>query len=201
MSLLKPSSEKVHITVSLESTCGYQISFLKSVNQQPLLYNPDFLKKSLYRYEVLWLPLAAKYHPQLLVAPLDIEWIWHCHMLSPIAYAEDCMTLVGKLINHALFSEQTRQNYFQKGKDAWQKMYPNQPFEILPGPNEEVKSDFESKISYDIIAAALRQKVFFYQVSLPHFTDGRFLKQALSRYKKYLLFKKEKPWCLPSSLL
>lgn len=193
MPLLKPSSEKVHITVNLESTCGYQITFLKSVNQQPLLYNPDFLKKSLYRYEVLWLPLAAKHHPQILVAPLDIEWIWHCHMLSPIAYAEDCTTLVGKLINHALFSEQTRQNYFQKGKDAWQKMYPNQPFEILPGPNEEFKSDFESKISYDIIAAALRQKVFFYQVSLPHFTDGRFLKQALSRYKKYLLLKKKNP--------
>ena len=57
--------------------------------------------------------------------------------------------------------------------DMWNRQYPDEPF--WP-PN---KSDYEeegdesaagrshlSKFSYDIVAAALRQKLFYYQVSM-----------------------------------
>ena len=38
-----------------------------------------------------------------------------------------------------------------------------------------------SKLSYDIAAAALRQKDFFYQVSLPHYGLSSFRKRAVQR--------------------
>ena len=39
----------------------------------------------------------AKYgEAEILLPPLDIAWIWHVHMLSPIKYHEDCKTITGR---------------------------------------------------------------------------------------------------------
>ena len=46
-----------------------------------------------------------------------------------------------------------------------------------------------SKIRYNITAAALRQAVFYYQVSLDHYRDPMFLTDAILRYKMYLYLK------------
>ena len=48
-------------------------------------------------------------------------------------------------------------------------------------------------MSYDLIAAAARQKVFHYQVALPHYQDRLFLEKSLKRYKQYLFLKMKKP--------
>jgi hypothetical protein len=39
-----------------------------------------------------------------------------------------------------------------------------------------------SKLTYDIAAAASRQSVFYYQVSLPHYRDPVFIRAAIQRY-------------------
>ena len=46
-----------------------------------------------------------------------------------------------------------------------------------------------SKIRYNITAAAMRQAVFYYQVSLDHYRDPMFLTDAILRYKMYLYLK------------
>lgn len=186
----KEKFEKIHLSVALEDAAIHQINFLNSVNQYPELYEPAFLKRTLYRYEILWLPLASKH--DYIPAPLDIEWVWHCHMLAPLSYSEDCDRIVGKLVNHALYSEQARQIKLQKSRELWTKAYPNEPFEIPPNSDEPCP-EYKSQLSYDIVAAAARQRVFLYQVSLPHYTDYRFLKQAIVRYKKYLHLKQKNP--------
>jgi hypothetical protein len=38
-----------------------------------------------------------------------------------------------------------------------------------------------SKLAYDIAAAASRQSVFYYQVSLPHYRDPVFISAAIKR--------------------
>jgi hypothetical protein len=38
------------------------------------------------------------------------------------------------------------------------------------------------KLTYDIAAAASRQSVFYYQVSLPHYRDPVFIRAAIKRY-------------------
>lgn len=59
------------------------------------------------------------------------------------------------------------------------------------GKQEEFKL-FESRITYALKSACVRQKDFYYQVSLPHFTNDEFLKLCLERYKKFLYLKKIK---------
>jgi hypothetical protein len=39
-----------------------------------------------------------------------------------------------------------------------------------------------SNLTYDIAAAASRQSVFYYQVSLPHYRDPVFIRAAIQRY-------------------
>lgn len=65
----------------------HMLEFLARVDAQAeVLYNPDVLKLAVARYELLWLPLASQ-QEAMLVAPLDIAFIWHCHLLAPLRSA------------------------------------------------------------------------------------------------------------------
>ena len=49
---------------------------------------------------MFWLPLLAQ-HPSVdLAAPLDVAWVWHVHMLSPLSYERDCKEIVSVLVDH-----------------------------------------------------------------------------------------------------
>ena len=50
--------------------------------------------------------------------------------------------------------------------------------------------DYQSDISYDLEDAVMRQRDFYYNVSLPHFKDSSFLTGAINRYKKFISLKK-----------
>ena len=88
----------------------------------------------------------------------------------------------------------------KEAKVFWKKFYPGDPFtlpreqgEILRHYKSILKLGKPSKFSYDIIAAASRQKSFYYQVSLPHFKTEWFLLESLSRYSEFLQLKKIHP--------
>ena len=72
-------------------------------------------------------------------------------------------------------------------------MYPSEPFEVDLTASVGNAHDFESRMKYDITAACGRQRVFYYQVSLPHYEDKKFLTRALERYKQHLVLKQENP--------
>ena len=43
----------------------------------------------------------AKAHPgETLVPTLDIDLIWHVHMLSPLDYRDDCKAILGRVLSH-----------------------------------------------------------------------------------------------------
>ena len=55
-----------------------------------------FLQTAVYlclrRYVKFWVPLFCKALPkdrEKLVAPLDVEYVWCCHMLCPLKFTED----------------------------------------------------------------------------------------------------------------
>ena len=112
----------------------------------------------------------------------DVHWVWHVHMLSPVSYKRDLERVFGRVLNHSPKS---------KGLDdlthaMWNKMWPDEPFE----PNESsLDTTYKSQFDYDIISAVQRQRLFFYQVSLPHYKDLTFLQEGLQRYKMYLFLK------------
>ena len=86
-----------------------------------------------------------------------------------------------------------RDKGLEKARVLWTKAYPGEPFEVeLNTPDVDVPS-FESKIHYDIAQACSRQRVFYYQVSLPHYGDEKFLINAVERYKHHLLLKQKDP--------
>lgn len=185
---------KLHFGTDLVDQAASHIAFLKAVDGNHELRRPEVLKRALYRYEKLWLPLAAEHPSECLSAPMDIEWLWHCHMLSPKSYEKDCNTIVHGFINHAI----RRADDYQRARNIahayWSHKY-GEPFYIdQDTPDDANKvAQFSSRISYDIAAAADRQRVFFYQVSLPHYQDRRFLESALHRYKQFLYLRKQHP--------
>ena len=128
-----------------------------------------------------------------IAAPLDIAWVWHVHMLSPVSYQRDCNEIVATLVDHKILVGEQRDKGLVKARALWEKLYPEEPFEVdLTAPVCDAP-DFQSRIEYDIEAACARQRVFNYQVSLPHFADKKFLTKAVERYKLHLYLKQQNP--------
>ncbi|KAK7492784.1 hypothetical protein BaRGS_00015922 [Batillaria attramentaria] len=146
----------------------YHLDFLKLVSSQPSLHNTAVLRQAIYRYEHLWLPLAAQRPNEALVAPLDVEWVWHVHLLSPVTYQKDCLNIVDTVVGHHVFSSEERAGKVHRSRELWVSQYPHEPFDIDLNASVAVKESphRETKLTYDIMAATLRQKSFIYQVNL-----------------------------------
>ena len=125
--------------------------------------------------------------------PLDVHWVWHCHMLSPLRYRDDTYRVTRTVVEHRHMKNQKR---YKEGQDnargLWKCTYPSQRFEINIDAEWTAESvpEYKSKIGYDIISAVARQRVFYYQVALSHYKDRKFLQMAVARYKKYLFLKR-----------
>lgn len=193
------SPDNFQLGVDLEETSVFQLSFLETVFKSPALSAESVLERAIWRYEHLWLPLAAESQDsgELLPAPLDVEWVWHCHLLSPLAYEKDCLEIVGKLVDHKLWSSEERQQSLDKSKRIWESKYPEEAFDFRESDawnEKQAAMDIVgSKITYNIRGAIFRQKDFYYEVSLPHFKDAKFLATALDRYKRFLYLRQQFP--------
>ena len=181
--------------LDLRQAAIYEIDFLQAVDKRPELFDVkgQCVLFAIQRYEKLWLPLVAKYSDRLLSAPMDIEWMWHCHLLNPAAYEKDCKRIVKKVVDHRVLDRERRRQSLQESQVLWRHEYPSVPFDADGPISPWYDTNFKSKITYNLLAAVARQKVFYYQVSLPHYRDERFLAQAVLRYKKFLFLKKLHP--------
>ncbi|XP_061178879.1 uncharacterized protein LOC133187497 [Saccostrea echinata] len=181
-------------SVDLVEAALAQIEFLSSVNKYPALSSVKHIQNTRRRYEQLWLPLAAEHAQERLTAPLDIEWLWHCHLLCPVTYEKDCETLFGATINHRLVRNHDREYVLKRSKQLWNEKYKNEPFEVDLTMEKMLDAssgiEFKSSISYDLEAAISRQSCFYYNVSLPHYRDRKFLTLSVQRYQKFLFLRK-----------
>ncbi|XP_046563454.1 glycine-rich domain-containing protein 1-like [Haliotis rubra] len=188
------SSVTLDDSLNLLMAAKYQIDFLRVAAQQVGLHHTGpVLDYAIQRYEKYWLPLCAKHSDQILSAPVDIEWVWHCHLLCPLKYKLDCLHIVGMVIDHRLLSRTDREDAVDLAQTVWEDEYPHIPFHVCQNDHVNVEPHFKSQFTYDIAAAALRQTVFYYQVSLPHYQDEKFLKSCVMRYKQFLYAKKHHP--------
>ncbi|CAG2245700.1 unnamed protein product [Mytilus edulis] len=187
--------EDIKFNVDLVDAAKKQIEFLHLVDKEGNLYEGNLVRQAIFRYEKFWLPLlnANNNDRRRVAAPLDICWIWHCHMLSPLSYARNCYTLFGKMLNHKIMVGKDRSEGLVFTEQLWKQMYPNAPFCNKDPMSFDIPSDYVSCLNYDLEAAVYRQKVFYYQVSLPHYTDNRFLENSIIRYKKFLHMKRSYP--------
>lgn len=188
------AASKIKFELDFIEASLMHIDFLARVDQRPCLFSGKYFEQAFQRYEQLWMPLVAGNKNTTLVAPLDIQWLWHCHMLAPNAYKKDCIDTFGRLIDHRLLNYQERKKHLKFTQILWEKEYPSEQFYVdLPlGIVEADTIDIEiwhSKFSYDIRSAASRQCSFFYNVSLPHYRDRKYLSISVLRYKKFLHLK------------
>lgn len=178
----------IKLTVDLVSATLNQLSFLKQIDDIGHLYEGYYFERATYRYEHIWIPLLAQTEDNVnIIAPIDVQWIWHLHMLAPVVYLNDSRILCGKVLNHHLRSERENLIEASKSKRIWEN-FSNVPYNYL---EDFTKPRYlKSNIHYDLSSASLRQKAFLYQVSLPHFENTLFLCRGIDRYKKLLYAKK-----------
>ena len=191
------SEDQITFSVNLEDASLIQLKFLEEISSHPKLFSGPFVKNAIRRYEQCWLPLAKEADElNVLWPPLDVYWVWYCHMLSPHNYESDCQRLIEKVPDHSLRTKEKRTSAMEKTKEVWLREFPEEPFELeldLDALPPQYEDNYQTRCQYDLESAAKRQGVFFYQVSLPHFLDKKFLKRGLLRYKQLLFLKKHNP--------
>ncbi|KAH3881176.1 hypothetical protein DPMN_005099 [Dreissena polymorpha] len=149
----KNFKNKIKFGMDLVEGSLKHLHFLKTVNNNPGLYEEWLFKKAIRRYEAFWLPLAAEHKKECLAAPLDIEWIWHCHMLSPVTYEKDCKTQVRLLVEHKVMSEKDRTKALEKSRKYWTAKYPKEPFEIeLVYKESVIKEEIPVALGDEVVA-------------------------------------------------
>lgn len=185
----------INLGVNLTDAAIGHVELLEIVNEYPCLYCGPYKRQAIRRYEVFWLPLVASQREHL-SAPLDIEWIWHCHMLAPKAYIADCERLFGRIIDHKVFRMDEREMRLNKSQELWEKKYPNEPFLVDLPDAESYGPDVDqsicthcSRLGYNIESATCRQGKFYYNISLPHYRDKKYIRLAFERYQKFLYLK------------
>ncbi|KAJ7379027.1 hypothetical protein OS493_018821 [Desmophyllum pertusum] len=185
--------KQIQISIDLVEAALAQRQFLQLVDIHPSLYAGPHVQNAIRRYELFWLPLLAQSCTAQVTAPLDIAWVWHVHMLSPVNYEMDCNEIVSTLVDHKILIGVKRERGLETAMALWKELYPREPFEVDLTAPVSIAPGFESRIQYDIAAACSRQRVFYYQVSLPHYGDKKFLNTALARYKQHLFLKQQNP--------
>lgn len=187
------------------------IAFLVEVDVYPCLYfNHSVIADAVYRYEHFWLPLLLATPQRVrasLAPPLDVHWVWHCHMLCPHRYTEDCVRILAAhgaplkgdtIFEHAVLTASACRSARAAAQPKWEAMFPAEPFDVTDRLRAASMIDTEttpparaaskkSHIMYNIAASAERQMTFHYQVAvMPHFQSSAFLSLGVSRYIDFL---------------
>ena len=125
--------------------------------------------------------------------PIDIAWVWHLHRLAPLKYAAYCRERFGAVLEPgaSAFRLQTERDQASadaedcaRTREAWASAYPAEPFFWAQGSPAVDRR--ETSLAEPMIATALRQSTFLWQVSQPGFSDERFLAAAIERYDMFL---------------
>ena len=122
-------TDEISFSLDLLAASQREANFLRMIDRKaPILYEEDVIRNAIRRYESCWLPLQvcmcntgvtlhlfllqATHRDTNIIPPLDVHWIWHCHMLSPTHYRQDCESLVGCVVDHKLLSsDEIQQRY------------------------------------------------------------------------------------------
>ncbi|RRT69844.1 hypothetical protein B296_00011831 [Ensete ventricosum] len=171
-------AQAIVISEDLVAAARRQLAFLAAVDRLRGLYDGPLLDRAICRYKSCWLPLLAKHcecgvTDGSLYAPLDCEWIWHCHRLNPVVqYKKDCEETFGRILNNHNVKSSLQGNSKHETTEKWSRLYPEEPFELDCSStfSEEILDKYPgaaSSISYDLVSAVKRQSSFCYQVAKP----------------------------------
>ena len=191
----------VQISVDLVSAARKHLHFLDIVdNFEKILNNDDLLEHAVKRYAQLWLPLVDEHNTAQIVPPIDVAWMWYCHMLRPLVYRRDCRLILNRTLSHSFVKRRDIVDGTNRAIEIWYEKYPKDGYNIIRNgdyipPSQKIGqlTDAAARLTVKLPVIAKSQMHFCYQVALPHFRDKQFLETALIRYKQFLCLKKLNP--------
>ncbi|KAL5722921.1 hypothetical protein ACHQM5_006379 [Ranunculus cassubicifolius] len=189
VSEISDEKQSIQISLDLVKAARRHLSFLTTVAKSPWLHNHRSLRQAVRRYDELWMPLISdltigKTQPVILLPPLDIQWVWHCHTLNPESYRRYCNSRFSKILEKPVLHDDGNEEYaLNRCSDLWSKRYPFEPFEL-----DDISDDKLDNITTneDIFAEVWKNKDLPSKFSEPYMLEMVYLISAKQRYIAFM---------------
>jgi hypothetical protein len=181
------STTGIRTSVDLVTAGRCHLSFLRLCSatsiSDPL--DPSLLGRSIRRYEELWMPMAAELPlNEMVLPPLDVHWVWHCHCLNHVHYLNYCNSRFGKLIDRpAIFDEENAECATERCRQIWELKYPAEPFDLESSCSSDADVEMGSSGICNIVEKCRSLSGLFSDAFLP---ETVYLVAAKSRYMDFL---------------
>ncbi|KAI7735029.1 hypothetical protein M8C21_011685 [Ambrosia artemisiifolia] len=184
--------EITRLSLDLAAAARQTIGFLRDVAESYWLHHTHVLVEAIRRYDELWMPMmcdliaeAAK--PPMIIPPIDVEWVWFCHTLNPIAYKQYCDSRFAKLIGKPAILNQENKDYaLERCEEIWISKYPSESFENEVD-SADLHLDNKNIPQMDYLLGELsKQRSLFIEFSKPYMLELVYLNAARNRYKGFL---------------
>ncbi|GFZ07169.1 enolase [Actinidia rufa] len=148
--------------------------------------NPT-ISEAIRRYDELWMPLISDLtvgsNLQMVLPPIDIEWVWFCHTLNPVSYRQYCESRFSKLIGKpAIFNEENEEYALTRCRDIWISRYPSESFENELGSDESASC----VTNEELLSQVLKLRNLYTKFAEPYMLETVYLIAARKRYKRFL---------------
>jgi len=206
---IQPSKQGVEevivekISLDLTLATENELDFLMSVDsQREFLQDPALLSAAVQRYETCWLPMQVAEPDLTVVPPMDVYWVWHCHMLNPTQYRKDLMALFGTVVDHFYRSDSISEpEISSRSAEKWRRFNPHEAYDIEESAifiscQQTSVSKYQQQSDYDLLGATVRQMRFIdrmLSILTRSNDDAKVIDDAVDRYTKYLLLRHKYP--------
>jgi hypothetical protein len=205
---IQPSKQGVEevvvekISLDLVRATQNELGFLMSVDaKREFLQDPALLSAAVQRYETCWLPMQVAEPDLTVVPPMDVYWVWHCHMLNPTQYRRDLMALFGAVVDHFYWSDRRSEPKVRRSAEKWRRFNPHEAYDIKESAifascRQGSAPKYQQQSDYDILGATVRQMRFIdrmLSILTRSNDDAKVVDDAVDRYTKYLFLRHKYP--------
>lgn len=154
-----------------------------------LLKDDICLKKAIWRYEKLWIPLMLKQNESSSFKPIpppDIHLMWFLHVLCGEKYKQSDHQKNTQFQNSFQMDLGTDLTNEVSTKTIWATEYPQEPYICN---YQKVSDDIppsDSGLQSHLVNIMNFIKPLIKVVGLPHFVDETFISEAVERYERFM---------------
>ncbi|KAI3803941.1 hypothetical protein L1987_32107 [Smallanthus sonchifolius] len=185
--------ELIRLTLDLAAAARQNIGFLRDVADSHWLHHTHVLVEAVRRYDELWMPMisdltAGSVKPPMILPPLDIEWVWFCHTLNPVAYRHYCDSRFSKVVGKpAIFNRENKDYALERCKEIWVSKYPSESFENEADSDDDDDVRNVNVVELDYLLGEIsKQRCLVTKFSKPYMLELVYLIAARNRYKGFL---------------
>eukprot|EP00741_Cyanophora_paradoxa_P001635 tig00000498_g1586.t1 len=178
----------------IEAGATAMLRFLERVGEfqasgrLPALSDSRALQRAIRRYQKY---MTVRQRDTNLLPPMDVAFIWHCHLLNPRDYITSCNQVYFKVVEPYDDVDYAGTGDQEYAEDMWARSFPNEPWDLGKGLFVRDDDSYGSFFACDTNAIheeALRQVGFMDSLrrrNIP-WQSPEFLHNAAVRYMKYL---------------